>query len=746
MFRVPLPFFLTGICLSLMLAQARAETSRNIPAEMGAALWLKADENLLCHPGGNGTVVATWRSKVGNLTATQSPTEMARIEGNQTIANNKDAIFFPKGHTNSEGYGYFEIPSSFNLKNSTVLVSLKYEGGAPSPRVLSFLATDWRYTDSRILDPDGVSNDALGLYHSGDKFEVKSNGSNSTSPTYTLGNWTVLSHRIDGNGNMTVALDRNLGTSISNPSMAAQNSAGKIHIGRPGLNQQAWQENLYNAYIYEIIIFNKYLKDEDYAKVQAYMRESMEAGAVQIDSLPTASSVNKGSLLSTSSLTGGSASSSGTAVTGNFSWTDNSASVQQSGNYSVTFQPSSAIYNSAIFDVPVIVNPELLVAPNSLTGFETLNGTASPSQSLSISGTNLISSITASISSDSGFEISKDNSTFGSNVIISVSSGNASGLLYARLAAQNAVGSKTASLNISSGAENKSVTLQGKVVAPSQILLTPEVLAGFVTTAGTPSASANFTVNASHLTGNLTANASSGFEIALGNGTFAQTLEISPTDGNVTATLNLRVAATASAGALNGSVMLTSGNASATLSANGTVNAPPAPAIIVTPGVLAGFVTTLGKASASKNFTVNASHLTGNLTASASGRFEIALGNGTFSKTLEISPTDGNVTATLNLRVAATASAGALNGSVMLTSGNASATLSANGTVSAPPSPTPTPTPPPPNADNEQKGKKYPKGKNNYLKEPEKKPKPKKKPEKKTKPKPKKKASSPSES
>jgi len=137
MFRIPLPLFLTGICVSLMLAQARAETSRSIPAEMDAALWLKADENLIFHPGGNGTVVANWRSKVGNLTATQSPTQTARIEKNQTIANNKNAIFFPKGHTNSEGYGYFEIPSSFNLKNSTVLVSLK--GGLKNSKVFSIM-------------------------------------------------------------------------------------------------------------------------------------------------------------------------------------------------------------------------------------------------------------------------------------------------------------------------------------------------------------------------------------------------------------------------------------------------------------------------------------------------------------------------------------------------------------------------------------------------------------------------------
>lgn len=110
MFRFPLPFFFIGICLSLILPAARAETSRNLPAEMRAALWLKADENLEFYQGGNGTVVSTWKSKVGNLTATQSSNESATVEGNQTIANNKDAIFFPPG----TDYGYFEILNKIN--------------------------------------------------------------------------------------------------------------------------------------------------------------------------------------------------------------------------------------------------------------------------------------------------------------------------------------------------------------------------------------------------------------------------------------------------------------------------------------------------------------------------------------------------------------------------------------------------------------------------------------------------------
>jgi hypothetical protein len=103
-------------------------------------------------------------------------------------------------------------------------------------------------------------------------------------------------------------------------------------------------------------------------------------------------------------------------------------------------------------------------------------------------------------------------------------------------------------------------------------------LSGFITTAGAPSASANFTVNAYNLSGNLTANATVGLEISLENGTFSQNLEIPLIGGNITnALLNLRVAASAIARSLSGSVTLTSGNASATLSTNATVNAPPPP-------------------------------------------------------------------------------------------------------------------------------------------------------------------------
>ena len=150
------------------------------------------------------------------------------------------------------------------------------------------------------------------------------------------------------------------------------------------------------------------------------------------------------------------------------------------------------------------------------------------------------------------------------------------------MAGSASAGPLLGSVTLRSG--NKTATLSANAtVAPQPVLsVTPEALPNFETTAGTPSASANFTVNAFYLSENLTVNATTGFEISFGNGTFAQTLEIPLTGGNVTnALLNLRVAGSASAGPLPGSVTLRSGNTTATLSANGTV--APQPVFYPTP-------------------------------------------------------------------------------------------------------------------------------------------------------------------
>jgi hypothetical protein len=370
--------------------------------------------------------------------------------------------------------------------------------------------------------------------------------------------------------------------------MATANTGNKTRIGLgssgPNATTSRDQQNLTDAHIYEILIFNKDLDSGNYTKVQTYMQQSMNASSVQIDPPPTASLINLGAAinrpLSDSILKGGNASSNDTAVAGNFTWSSTTTNVTQSGNYSVIFEPTLAIFNVFEFEVPVTV---VSVTPDVLKEFTSRNGTPSSSQSISIRGGN----VTASVDPDSGFEISTNNSTFGPNAIIPVVSGNASALLSVRLAAaQSSGGNKTAPLNISFGAQDKAFTLQGRVFElwEPYIEVAPEVLTLPVTTAGTPSASANFIVNAYNLSGNLTANATAGFEISLGNETFSQTLEIPLIGGNVTnALLNLRVAASASAGTFPVSVTLTSVNTTAALSANATVAVQTTPRTLPAP-------------------------------------------------------------------------------------------------------------------------------------------------------------------
>ena len=109
MFPFPQLFFLLGIFFSLTLTDALAEPAPTLPSDIGAALWLKADDV----QGGNGTVVTEWKSRVGNLTATQIAYNSPPIVLKQTIGNNKPAIFFPPNPDNGK-YRYFEIPSNFS--------------------------------------------------------------------------------------------------------------------------------------------------------------------------------------------------------------------------------------------------------------------------------------------------------------------------------------------------------------------------------------------------------------------------------------------------------------------------------------------------------------------------------------------------------------------------------------------------------------------------------------------------------
>ncbi len=87
--------------------------------------------------------------------------------------------------------------------------------------------------------------------------------------------------------------------------------------------------------------------------------------------------------------------------------------------------------------ISAIVSPTISVSPTATADFTTTYGTASASQSFTVIGSSLSNDIT--VNAASGFEVATDNSTFGSSVTFTPSSGSVSATLYIRLAAFNSV-------------------------------------------------------------------------------------------------------------------------------------------------------------------------------------------------------------------------------------------------------------------------------------------------------------------
>ena len=120
------------------------------------------------------------------------------------------------------------------------------------------------------------------------------------------------------------------------------------------------------------------------------------------------------------------------------------------------------------------------------------------------------------------------------------------------------------------------------------------------------------------------------------------------------------------------------------LSLGGTV-APASsstPIINVIPSSLTNFSTTSGAPSASQSFTANGANLTDNILVSPSSQYEVSLNNSTFSSTVTLNQSGGTVNnTTVYVRIKSSASPGVANGTVTLTAGTASNSVSLSGTV-----------------------------------------------------------------
>lgn len=220
--------------------------------------------------------------------------------------------------------------------------------------------------------------------------------------------------------------------------------------------------------------------------------------------------------------------------------------------------------------------------------------------------------------------------------------------------------------------------------------LTPAVtsISGFASNAGTASAAQNLEVSAVGLTADVTVTAPTGYEVSVDGGTTfgsPKTITKANIDGK-TVTVQVRLAATAAEGAANGDLTIAStGATDKTVALSGLVAGANTP-IISKNGSFTAFSNEAGTASASQSITVSGSKLTADITATAPTGFEISLDNTSFSSSVTLSQTGGNVSnVTVHVRVAAATAGGTPSGNVSFTStGATQLDVAVSATVTAP--------------------------------------------------------------
>lgn len=335
-----------------------------------------------------------------------------------------------------------------------------------------------------------------------------------------------------------------------------------------------------------------------------------------------------------------------------------------------------------------VVDPVINISKASLSNFSSLTGSPGSSQTYTVSGTNLTGSI--SVVPPTGYEISTNNSAFVSSLTLSPVSGSiASQTIYVRLNAAAPLGANNGTvIHSGGGALTQNLSVSGTVYQPT---LSPSVasISGLNTVSGTVSASKNYSLSGSNLTGAITLVASNNFEISTDNITFSTSLMLLPAGGSLNAVpIYVRVGVFAPVGTLSGSIVQSGGGAAdQTVNVSASVTAPPA-SLTLSVATLSNLVSVFGSPGTSQSYSLSGYGLTNGVTLTASTNFEVSLNNSTFASSLSFSPAGGSLTNyPVYVRLNASAPLGSVTGSVVHTASGAAATnLTLSGTVNeAPP-------------------------------------------------------------
>jgi hypothetical protein len=137
------------------------------------------------------------------------------------------------------------------------------------------------------------------------------------------------------------------------------------------------------------------------------------------------------------------------------------------GTISVSSTSNGSDTSAETFSIGSSGTPSLTISKTSLSGFSTTAGTASASQSYTMTGTSLTANVV--VTAPAGYEVSLDNVAFAGTQTLVPVNGNLSAVVYVRLSASAQVGSSTLTItDVGGGVTSQSVTVSGTVLTPWQ--------------------------------------------------------------------------------------------------------------------------------------------------------------------------------------------------------------------------------------------------------------------------------------
>ena len=315
-----------------------------------------------------------------------------------------------------------------------------------------------------------------------------------------------------------------------------------------------------------------------------------------------------------------------------------------------------------------VVPPPTVNGSANFTTFSSIQGSASASQSFSVSGANLTSPVT--VTAPTGYEVSLNNRLFGSTQTINPQNGTVAAQVRLRIAATTGVGSPSGAVRISSiGATERSLPVNGKVVPPPLLTLSG-TLSELATRLGTASTGRIFSVSGSDLTGNVTVTAPVGFEVTGQRKAYARTIVLTPSQGRLDVPVTVRISRNAVLGNLSGNIRVTSAGAAAKQTAvKGKVSAVPSLSLS---GSIKAFNTTKGRPSPSQSFLVSGSALNSVVSVTAPAGFQVSLNNANFASRVQLNPANQKVSKQrIWIRLASATRARTLSGNITASSSGA---------------------------------------------------------------------------